>query len=331
MLTVTLFTREDCHLCDQVKVDLQALEEKYPHTLIVVDVDSDPVLQEKYGEILPVLEIGPYRKQAPIKAKDLEITLAAASDRVRQLESLEDPKYKMQQERSSKISAADRISYWLSEHYMMAANLLVLLYVGVPFLAPVFMKVGWTAPATVIYRGYSLVCHNLGFRSWFLFGEQAAYPRQSADVDTLKTFSEATGLSEGNTASDLFAARRYVGNEQVGYKVAFCERDVAIYSGILAFGLIFVLFGQRIPGLHWALWLLIGMGPIALDGFSQLLSQPPFELWAYRESTPFLRTLTGGVFGITTAWYGFPIVKETMKDTRRALLVKFRRLGISPD
>jgi uncharacterized membrane protein len=214
---------------------------------------------------------------------------------------------------------------------MLATNLLVLLYVGVPFLAPVFMKVGWTAPAGLIYRGYSLVCHNLAFRSWFLFGDQAAYPRQSANVDSLETLAEATGLSEANTATDLFAARRYVGNEQIGYKVAFCERDVAIYAGIFVFGLLFVLSGRKIRGLHWAIWLLVGMGPIGLDGFSQLLSQPPFELWAYRESTPLLRTLTGVIFGFTTAWYGFPIVKETMDDTRRALLVKFRRLGISPE
>jgi uncharacterized membrane protein len=113
----------------------------------------------------------------------------------------------------------------------------------------------------------------------------------------------------------------------MGYKVAFCERDVAIYLGILLFGLLFAATNRRIRALHWLAWLIIGLGPIGLDGFSQLLSQPPFSLWVYRESTPLLRTLTGGVFGFMTAWYGFPIVEETMRDARRALVVKFKRLG----
>ena len=29
MLTVTLYTRTDCHLCDQAKIDLEALQEKF--------------------------------------------------------------------------------------------------------------------------------------------------------------------------------------------------------------------------------------------------------------------------------------------------------------
>ena len=42
-----------------------------------------------------------------------------------------------------------------------------------------------------------------------------------------------------------------------------------------------------------------------------------------RESTPFLRTLTGGLFGWMTAWYLFPMIEETMRETRRILQRKF--------
>jgi hypothetical protein len=35
-----------------------------------------------------------------------------------------------------------------------------------------------------------------------------------------------------NIEEDIFAARQFVGNPQVGYKVARCQRDVAIYGGI---------------------------------------------------------------------------------------------------
>ncbi|RME07716.1 MAG: glutaredoxin family protein, partial [Anaerolineae bacterium] len=33
MLKVTLYTRPDCHLCDQAKEDLAALQAEYPHAL----------------------------------------------------------------------------------------------------------------------------------------------------------------------------------------------------------------------------------------------------------------------------------------------------------
>ena len=82
----------------------------------------------------------------------------------------------------------------------------------------------------------------------------------------------------------MFTARKYIGDEQVGYKVAYCERDVAIYGAILLFGVLFSLTGKRIPALPWYLWILIGIVPIGLDGFSQLVSQPPLNFFSFREN-----------------------------------------------
>ena len=129
---------------------------------------------------------------------------------------------------------------------------------------------------------------------------------------------------------DLWAARRFIGNPQVGYKVAFCERDVAIYAAMLLFGLLYAASGRRIPPLPWYLWLLIGIGPIGLDGFSQLISQIPLDaiqrVLPYRESTPFLRTLTGGLFGLMTAWFVYPMLEQAMSETRALLERKQARL-----
>ncbi len=330
MLSVTLYTRSDCHLCDQTRTDLATLQADFPHELNEIDIDSDPSLQDQFGNQIPVVQIGPYRRQAPITRQDLVVTLGAARDRVGQLESLQDPRYEARRKRAAQISRSDRVSFWLTRRYIWVLNLAVLIYVGLPFLAPVLMNSGIDGPATLIYRGYGFVCHQFAFRSWFLFGEQVAYPRAAAGVDGLQSYQQATGLSEAGTNADLFAARAYIGDPQVGYKVAFCERDVAIYFAILVFGLLFALSGRRLPALPWYLWILIGVVPIGLDGFSQLLSQPPFELWVYRESTPFLRSMTGFLFGFMTAWFGIPLIEETMRDTRRALLVKFSRLRSQP-
>jgi len=90
---------------------------------------------------------------------------------------------------------------------------------------------------------------------------------------------------------------------------------------------IYSLTGRRIKPLHWMLWILIGMGPIGLDGFSQLFSQIEWSWLAsilpYRESTPFLRVFTGALFGFATAWFAYPAIDESMAETRQFFVKKF--------
>jgi uncharacterized membrane protein len=328
MITVTLYSRKDCHLCDQAIEDLNSLREQIPHELLVVDIDGNRDLDRAYGSEIPVVEAGPYTLKAPFTREDLAMTLNAATDRARDLESIHGDAYQARLERGWKVTSSDRFSYWLSSHYMAVFNLLVLVYFGLPFLAPVLMVNGVTGPANLLYKAYGAVCHQFAFRSFFLFGEQPVYPRSAAGVSGLIPYGAATGMDEG----DVLAARSFIGNPVLGYKVAICERDLAIYGGILLFGLVFALANHRIKSLPWYFWILIGIFPIALDGFSQLFSQPPFNaipplnLLNYRESTPYLRVLTGLLFGITTAWFGYPIVEETMADTRRYMAAKIARV-----
>jgi len=297
----------------------------------VVDIGEAPDLLEIYGSDLPVVKIGPYTLKSPFERSKLMMTLGAAHDGQRHTEKIETERQKHTSLRPE-IPKSERFSLWISRHYLLLFNLFVFLYVGLPFLAPVLMKVDAVAPATAIYRVYSGLCHQLAFRSWFLFGEQPVYPREAAGLHNYLTFHEATGLDE----QGLLPARRFVGTDSLGYKVALCQRDVAIYGAILLFGLIFGLTGRRIKPLSIWLWLLIGLAPIALDGVSQLLSQmiadpalkflqPYFGFLSYRESTPFLRTLTGFLFGFATAWFGYPLVEETMTDTRQLLMAKTER------
>jgi len=220
------------------------------------------------------------------------------------------------------VIALDRGIFFFTKHWLAAFNLFVLAYVGLPFVAPVLMNAGLTGPAKAIYTTYSPLCHQLGFRSWYLFGERVAYPRN--------IFQQYSGLDP----NDFLAARAFLGNERMGYKVAFCERDVAIYGAILLGGLIYSLpfVRRRVKPLHWLAWLLIGVFPIALDGFSQLFSQYPYHLiplfsfLPYRESTPLLRTLTGALFGLANAWLAYPYVEESMQGVYRELEAKLARV-----
>jgi uncharacterized membrane protein len=264
------------------------------------------------------------------------MTLGAANDRRGQLEEIGDEAYIARVKRGQKISGADRAMSWISNHYLLILNLVMFIYVGLPFLAPVLMKSGATAPARVLYTIYSPLCHQFGFRSFFLYGEQAYYPLKEAGVDAVdfEAATGITGLHDPNDHSRL-EARRFVGDETVGYKVALCERDIAIYGSILLFGLIFGLTGRRFPQLHWSIWILLGLGPIGLDGFSQLFAQFewPFlvSILPYRESTPFLRVLTGSMFGFFTAWFAYPNIEESMQETRQFFIKKFAQVKASAD
>jgi uncharacterized membrane protein len=223
--------------------------------------------------------------------------------------------------------------FWLSRHYLALLNVFMLFYFGLPILAPILMKVGAPIPASVIYTIYKPLCHQFGFRSFYLFGEQVYYPLPEAGISGVKTFEEATGIVgvHDPTGYARLQARQYIGDETVGYKMALCERDIAIYSSIFLFGLLYAATGRRLKPLHWMLWVLIGMGPIGLDGFSQLFSQVEWPWLAqflpYRESTPLLRVLTGGLFGFMTAWFAYPNMEESMAETRKFFFRKFAAIS----
>ena len=322
MLTVMLYTRDGCKLCQKAENDLKSLQEDYPHRLVLIDIEKENL--PEFIEKIPVLEIGPYQIKAPFDKRNLIVTLGAAQDRLIQLEKADLVSHRKKVERGKKISFGDRLFHWLSNRYMFVFNAFVLLYLGLAVLAPVLQANGYSSPAKVIYVVYGRLCHQLAFRSWFIFGEQNAYPRDIANVDLPMTFEEATGIP----SDDIDAAHQFVGNEIIGYKIALCQRDMAIYGAILTFGIIFSLTGKRIPSLPIWGWFILGIIPIGLDGVSQIISQLPWDIIPARESTPLLRTITGGLFGFATAWFGYPIVEETMADTRKLLTVKIKAAEI---
>jgi uncharacterized membrane protein len=161
----------------------------------------------------------------------------------------------------------------------------------------------------------------LAFRSYFIYGEQPIYPRELAHIDNLLTYEQITN----SEVIDLEYARDLIGNNLLGYKVAICERDVAIYGSLALFGFLFQLTRKKMKQLPWYLWFIIALIPIALDGFTQIPSlSAGWPAWVpIRESTPFLRILTGTLFGAGTGWFMYPMMEESMKETRITLHRKF--------
>ena len=210
------------------------------------------------------------------------------------------------------VVLADRFVFWLSKHWLAVFNVLALLYVGLPVLAPILLQLGVAGPAVVIYMIYDPLCNQLPQRSWFLFGQQSAY--------TLSELAPWIG-------SDPLASS-FVGNEIAGYKIGLCQRCLAIHGAIFLFGLVYALGRRRIRPLPW--WAYIGFGilPMAADGGFQFLSYalplflPSLSITPY-ETTPFMRTLTGTLFGLATVWLAYPYVQETMDEFRDTLQKRF--------
>jgi hypothetical protein len=123
MLTVTLYMRQDCHLCEQAKTDLESIQEKYPHRLVEIDIDTDPALQKKYLAEIPVVEVGPYALKAPFDKQKLLMTLGAAGDRRGQLDKLGRQDHYERIRRGQEISRADRTMAWISRHYLAVVNI----------------------------------------------------------------------------------------------------------------------------------------------------------------------------------------------------------------
>jgi uncharacterized membrane protein len=253
------------------------------------------------------------------------------------------------------VIGIDRGVYWLSKHWLAVFNTLIFIYVALPIMAPVLMKAGLDTPAKVIYRVYSPLCHQMTQRSFFIFGDQYAYPRELAGTDLQPIESYIDDIPEFDDVDadhwDEFfvAARRYVGDEQLGYKIALCQRDMGIYLFILVGGLLYAMLRNRFNIRPLPIWLfiIIGLGPIALDGFSQLFSywSTPLDgtdpsglaatiqsVFPLRESPPMLRTFTGAWFGLCLVWLAYPNVNESMKGTERQLKMKLQRIGVvAPD
>ena len=213
------------------------------------------------------------------------------------------------------VILADRAVFWLTKHWLAVFNILALLYIGVPVLAAVLMHAGIPGPAMVIHAVYRRLCHQYPQRSFFLFGPQLTY--------TLPELVEWVGVE--NLPGYPWPSA-FIGNAAVGYKIALCQRDLAIYGTILFAGLVYgVLRRFKVRPLPvWAYALLTL--PMLIDGGSQWLSYLINFFYARfptRESTPLLRVLTGGLFGLATVWLAYPHVQQAMEEFRETLHQRF--------
>ena len=240
---------------------------------------------------------------------------------------------------STKRSTAitlNRMAYWVCRHWMALFTVLYGLYVIVPFLAPVFMAVGVTPLGKAIYVIYSFLCHQLPERSLFLFGPKIMVPLAEIQANWKAT-------------DNPLILRQFLGNSALGWKVAWSDRMVYMFSSILFLSWIWWIFRNRIHKISWKI-LVLFLLPMALDGGTHFISDLFGHHQGFRDSNAWLavitqhafapafyagdawgsfnsimRMITGILFGIGIVWFGFPYLEEYFKDQAAWIKYKFER------
>ncbi len=57
-MILTLYTRSYCHLCEDMHRALLPYQQRFGFALDLIDVDSDPELERRFDELVPVLMAG---------------------------------------------------------------------------------------------------------------------------------------------------------------------------------------------------------------------------------------------------------------------------------
>lgn len=217
---------------------------------------------------------------------------------------------------------------WIGDHWFETFLILYGLWVFAPFLAPLFMQIGWTGAGKAIYFIYSFFCHQLPERSLFLFGERTMYSLseiQAAWQDTINPM----------------ILRQFIGNEMMGWKIAWSDRMISFYTSVWLFAVAWYPLRRNIKPISWWGFMFLLL-PIALDGGTHAVSDLAGIGQGFRDTNAWLavltnnslpgtfyagdalgsfnsimRFLTGFLAGLGVVWLVFPFFFQTQAYNQR--------------
>ena len=226
----------------------------------------------------------------------------------------------------------ERFDLWLSHHWLALFNTFVGVIVVMPYLAPLFMRLGLAGIADRIYFLYAILGHQLPQRSIFLFGPKLMY-----------SLPEITVFTQSITP---LALKEFVGNAEIGWKVAYSDRLMAWYGGFWIAALVYAAIHRRVKPLpFWGL-ILFSL-PMFIDGTTHLISDiqianqfgtgfRDINLWlaqltnntlpawfvvgdAVGSFNSIMRWITGALFGVGLAWFLLPWAENVFAFRRMEL------------
>ncbi len=228
--------------------------------------------------------------------------------------------------RTHHLSTGRRLTDWFARHWFASVVGALALWTGLPFVAPLAMHWGWTGLGSAIYTLYSFQCHQLPERSFFLFGPKAMYSLAEIQAAWVKT-------------TNPLVLRQFIGNPAMGWKMAWSDRMVAMFTSLPLFALVYYPFRRKIRPLPiWAFVLLLI--PVAVDGGTHMLSdvfafgtgvgfrdtnawlagltRNSFQPWFYAGDAlgsfnSWMRILSGILFALGLVWLAFPYLRDAVE------------------
>jgi uncharacterized membrane protein len=167
---------------------------------------------------------------------------------------------------------------WIAHHWFGIFLAVYGAWVFTPWLAPIFMKLGWSDAGRTVYFIYSFFCHQLPERSFFFFGEKTMY--------SLREIGAAWQNSD-----NPFVLRGFIGNSAMGWKVAWSDRMVSFYTSVWFFTVLWWPFRKKIKPISWWVFALCLL-PIALDGITHMISDIAGIGMGFRDTNRWLAVLT---------------------------------------
>ncbi len=167
--------------------------------------------------------------------------------------------------------------------------MIIILLFAVPILVtPIFLYNHENA-FNKMQKTYAFACHQLASRSYCYFPEKGSI-ENCYDSSEFKPNKDAIVEKEG----------------EKGYKFPVCARDLGIYFFMILGGFfVFAMSKQEEMIPPHAIWLILALIPIGLDGGTQLLG--------WRESTNLIRVITGAITGFVIPFYIVPILNRIFK------------------
>jgi len=234
-----------------------------------------------------------------------------------------------------------RAAYWILRNWLVLFLMFFGLFNLLPFLAPIMAKLGFDFLADIIYLLYTPLCHQMAHRSFFLFGDQLMYRPEQLPLE----------LTAGLTGN-MLEMKQFVGNETIGWKVAWSDRMVYMYGAVWIFAAIYAPMSRRYKIKHLSIRsFVLLMLPMAVDGVSHVLSDASiggliagfrytnewladltinaFPAWFYAGDAlgsfnSWMRLISGLGFGVAIVWMIFPMISTEMRHKGHILDAKLR-------
>jgi uncharacterized membrane protein len=226
---------------------------------------------------------------------------------------------------------------WISHHWFEIFLIVYGLWVWLPFLAPVFMNLGWNDAGKAIYFIYSFFCHQLPERSYFFFGEKTMY-----------SLNEIQAAWQ-NTVNPLIL-RQFIGNETMGWKVAWSDRMISFYTSLWLFAILWFPLRRKVKPLSWWGFALLLL-PMILDGGTHTVGDfagigqgfRDTNLWlvaltnnsmpatfysgdALGSFNSWMRLISGLLAGLGIVWLVFPFIFQAQALNRELDKLKYEKV-----